>query len=187
MVYTKIIFNFIVKYSEQDESSKEPDLVKRKVFSELAVSSDNVILHTNQPYLLATYKTQGSLDDNLIILCPMVSGARNIRFQLADDGSMCFIKYNWPNIMLSIDNIFKKEKEIAIPKIIALEEQLSMFKETQNGIPESIIQIKFPFTVHPSTSDHVVVGIEEDGCKMLRIELPAYNKKYGPVEQKITF
>lgn len=148
-----------------------------------------VLSHINQPFLLAKYKKADTLDEIVIILVPMITGATNIRFHVSENGTEAYIRYNWPNPMFNISSVFKKDGGKEIPKIVALQEQLINHRESQYDTPDTTMTIRLPFAVQTNSAEHIVTGFEdkESGCKLLRIELPAIKKYYSHTITEIKF
>lgn len=147
----------------------------------------DIVQHINQPFLMACYEIDITLDEYLIILVPMISGATNVRFEVSDDGNAGLIKYCWPKFMYNITRIFKNENGIENTRILALQKKLSLHRQTHSEIPEGILKFKFPFAVQ--SSEKAIMGYtdEEHGCKLLRIEIPALKKLYGKTDDIIKF
>lgn len=142
----------------------------------------------NHPILLTKFKKPGGLNEFLIMLIPMVSGATNIRFSLSENGEMALIKYNWPRPMYDFSGIFNMNKGDDVLKVLALEELLVNHRITANETPECKISINLPFPVQTNTSERVVSAHDGvDGSKVLRIELAANTKPYATAEIEIKF
>lgn len=81
------------------------------------------INHTNPPYLMGVFKKESTLEENIIVLIPLVSSASNVRFVVSTDGKMGFIKYEWPRILFDFKQLFDNDVDVQ-PKILCLQEAL---------------------------------------------------------------
>lgn len=148
------------------------------------------LVSKNEPYILTTYKNPGSLDEYVLIIMPIVSGAQNVRYELSEDGLIVNVKIEWPRTMcLDIEKLFKNEGgEKPLHKILAIEGELSLCRDNMKSTPITEISIRLPFAVQTSPAEHIIHGYEgADGCKVLRIELPAFKKLYSKTETIINF
>lgn len=90
--------------------------------------------------------------------------------------------------MYNFDAVFPKSNDSEITKVLALQEELSLHKKKMTDVPEAMITIKFPFAVQTAASEKTIFGVEDDeGCKIIRLELPALKKNYAQSETLINF
>lgn len=187
-LYCKIV---LVKFCENDNAEEENITDDKMPMFNFKTNERRHLVETeNEPMLMTMYQHPGSLDAFVLILMPIVSGAMNVKFSLSDDGKYGFVKYDWPHTMsLDITKIFKKENEANyIFKTLAIEAELSKFRQNMMDIPKAVIKIKLPCVVQTSSCDQKVIGFEgKDGCKLLRIEIPAHKKSYARSETIVKF
>lgn len=147
----------------------------------------------NQPILKSIYKKQGSLDEVVILLVPIYSGARNIKFSVSENGLVATIKYDWPSALYNMVKLFEHDIKngslfLENPKIIAIEEDLSNYRSTTNEIPSFKIEVILPCQVETNPNSHFVKGyLDNDGTRIVRIELPVMKKEYSRNEKVISF
>lgn len=142
----------------------------------------------NHPVLLTKFKKPGGLNEFLIMLIPMISGALNIRFSLSENGEVALIKYNWPRPMFDFSGIFNMTRGDDVLKVLALEELLVNHRTAADETPECKMSIRLPFPVQTNTSARVVSAHDGvDGSKVLRVELAANIKQYATAEVEIKF
>lgn len=179
-----------VKGFENDSNPGRFEAVNEAASNKSTPSKYNpeFVEHTNPPYLLSVYKKERTLEEFIIILVPLVSNVTNVRFIVSTDGTMGYIKYEWPNILFNPNVLFENEIDVQ-PKILSLHEELMKCRESHMDIPESVITIKFPFAVQTSPTEHIIKGFSEAnvGCKIMKIELPAVRKSYAQVENVVAF
>lgn len=87
--------------------------------------ASNAIFHVNEHFLMTEFKKQGSQDNFIIILVPIISGAGNFRLSFLENDTIACIKYNWPKPMFEITTILRADNKGDIPKILALEKELA--------------------------------------------------------------
>lgn len=146
--------------------------------------------HTNPAILMSVYKKESTLEEYLIILVPLLSSVTNVRFVVSPDGTMGYVKYDWPQIMYNLRPLFEKENPHEIrPKILCLQEELMKCRDSHLDVPEGIISVKFPFPIVTLQSEHIVMGFSEPnvGCKILKVEVPAVRKIYSTIEKHVSF
>lgn len=201
--YFLCLFFLTVKFSEKraddqnDELDADPEKNEIAHLEQKPIKSLGSTLYTpdyvsyiNPSILMSIFKKDKTLEEYIVIIVPLFSNVENVRFHVSADGLLGFIKFNWPKVTYEVRALFEKENPVeSEPKILSLLEQLGKCRDSHVDVPESIVQVQFPFPIQTQPSNHILVGYNETsvGCKMLKIEVPAVRKYYSKTEKVVSF
>lgn len=131
------------------------------------------------------FKDPNTNTDVLLLVIPLMSGAKNVQFTVFDDGKHGKFSYEWPEIMYDIKKLFKTELhngEILEyhPQCIAYNAELQAVRKTINESPRYTILIDFPIDVQKEEDTiKIKVGSDDSGHgKVVKIYLKGFSSSY---------
>lgn len=121
--------------------------------------------------------------DMVIVAVPIISGARDINFSIAEDGLSITINYQWPSAIYNAKYLFNDEisnLEISVnhPKIHSMTSALLKAGITTNSSPKGKIKIYLPIKIQQEVGSWVKKAkTKEDGTKIVVLEFIGFQEK----------
>lgn len=115
------------------------------------------------------------------VAIPIISGSKEINFEIADDGKRVFINYTWPSAMFNPEELFaheiKNSTPVVHPKIHTLTSHLLSLGLTKKSRPRGKIAIDLPIQVQREVQTWQKHAITcPDGTKVCLLEFKAFQE-----------
>lgn len=135
----------------------------------------------NAPFSTWMYTDHIKKNDYVCVLLPVIYGATNLSFDLAEDGYSVTINYTWPKEFYNSTDLFKQsiaDKEISAehPKVHAFVSNWVTAGITENSQPKGKITINLPCKVKREIGSWVKKAMTVNNTNLIMLEFTAYQK-----------
>lgn len=141
--------------------------------------------HHNYPMLCDIFKDPETQFEKVILAVCLPGGISNVTMEISDDGLTVEIKYNWPDCLFDMQDLFKKQlssKKIYIhhPMVTCLKSSLENVRTRIDAAPEASAVITLPIKVQSTPESWVKWGImRENGTQVIVATFTGYIKNYN--------
>lgn len=152
-------------------------------------------VHQNFPILCDVFKDPDNQLDKVILVVCVPCGAVNVTIDLNEDGVTAVIRYNWPDTMYVMNDLFKRRlstKEITVhhSMISCIKSTLENVRTRIDAAPEGSILVTLPIKVQTSTESWNKWGEKrENGTQVLLATFTGFIKSYSKkiADSTVTF
>lgn len=153
------------------------------------------ISHKNYPVLCETFKDPDTLNEKVILIICLPSGAQDAKIELSEDGSIAMVNYTWSKTLYVMEDLFKgflnaTPLNIHHPKIVSLKTGLAKTRKRIDALPDSLIRINLPIRVQTSVESWTHTGVKrEDGTRAIIAEFEGFVKEYNKkiIDSRVVF
>lgn len=154
--------------------------------SSAAINGSHVQLnHHNYPVLCEVYKDPNTQLDMVNLAIDLPGGAKNVQFDLNNEGTTCTITYNWPKVMYDFNDMFKKllddkTMEPTDPRIVSFKNGLQNVRTRIDVAPTASTTITLPIKVQTTSESFTKGGVTRpDGTLVMLAKFSGYAKDYN--------
>lgn len=137
----------------------------------------------NSSIVAWSYRDHEKKCEMVIVAVPIIAGARDISFEIADDGLNITINYLWPESIYNAKSLFHDEiADLSIstnhPKIHSLTSALLKAGITSNSNPRGKIRISLPTKIQREVGSWAKKAKTKlDGSKIVVLEFTGFQEK----------
>lgn len=143
--------------------------------------NENEITYINPPFVSWVCDDHEKNSKLVFVATPIISGAKDISFELSEDGETVYINYTWPSSITNPHELFAHELGNLItathPKVHTLISHLLSSGVSLKSRPRGKVAIKLPERVQREVGSWVKHAIKgPDGSKIILMEFKAYQE-----------
>lgn len=142
------------------------------------------VTFNNYPALCETYIDPESLNQKVVMVLCLPSGAQNPKVELSDDGATAMVKCSWSKSIYEMEDLFKvplaaATLNISHPKIMCLKNGLTKARKPVDVTPDTLIKVDLPIKVQTDPASWMHSGVKrEDGTMAIVATFAGYINGY---------
>lgn len=136
----------------------------------------------NYPYMTWTFTDHAEQKD--FVCVPTVTGSRDIKFVISDDGMQLFVEYTWPTAFLdpgelfySVDDDEGNAVSMNHPMIYSYRKRMDELELTEKSRPNASLVINLPQRVQREFGSYVKRALKCGDTRVVMLQLTGYQNK----------
>ncbi len=169
---------------QEKQDVKDPD-PPRATTSGLDTSIAGVsMIHQNYPTIITRYVCPVTDTEKVLLAATVPAGVQDLKVELHDDGIGVSIKYSWPKVMYSTDDLFRKKLTTEgfnayHPMILSFKNALENVRKKIDVAPDGVMKFTLPVKVQTGIGSWEKWGAKrEDGSHAVMAAFSCYVKDY---------